>query len=258
MNFKKPMVIFVGAGPGDPDLLTIKGKKAIQEADFILYAGSLVPLEIIKLASPSVPTIDSAPLTLEESHELIKEAIGQGKLVARIHTGDPSLYGALPEQIALLNKEGISWEVIPGITAACAAAAVAGISFTRPEISQSLIITRQEGRTPMPPEESLSQLASHNTAMAIYLSGKIAHSVQHELSKSLAGETKILCAHRVGWPTQKLIWTTLAELAESVSKNSLESQTVFIVLPFQDKVEHKSLLYSSNFSHQYRSSRKDR
>lgn len=257
MSFKKRMVVFVGAGPGDPDLLTIKGKRAIEEADFILYAGSLVPKEIIALARPSVPAIDSACLTLEESHSLIKDAAARGLLVARIHTGDPSLYCALPEQIDLLDRDGIPWEVIPGVTAACAAAAAAGISFTRPEISQSLIISRQAGRTPMPPAESLASLAGHHTAMALYLSGKIAKEVQGELLKSLPGSAKALCAHRVGWPSQKLIWTTLDKLAECVEKNSLESQTVFLILPSHDEKGRRSSLYDGNFSHQCRRSDHD-
>ncbi len=252
MAYKKPMVIFVGAGPGDPDLLTIKGKRAIEEADFILYAGSLVPRAIINLARPSVPVIDSAFLTLEENHDLIIKSLKRGELAVRIHTGDPSLYGALPEQIALLNRDGFAWEVIPGITAACAAAAVAGISFTLPEISQSLIITRQAGRTPIPPEESIASLASHQTTMAIYLSGKLAAQVQDELSRHLPDDTRILCAHRVGWPAQKLVWTTLNELADCVQKNGLESQTVFLVLPSSGKAARPSSLYDKNFSHQYR------
>lgn len=248
---EKPRVIFVGAGPGSPDLLTVRGKEVIERADFIVYAGSLVPDAIIQLAKPGVPVFDSALLTLEESHELIRKAIDRGELVARIHTGDPSLYSALPEQIALLERDGISWEVVPGITAACAAAAAAGICFTRPEISQSLIISRQAGRTPMPENESLARLASHGTAMAIYLSGKIADTVQKELAKCLPWDTKIICAHRVGWPSQKIVRTTLADLADCVKKNQLESQTVFLVLPASDAAG-KSCLYSASFSHEYR------
>lgn len=254
---KKARVIFIGAGPGDPELLTLKGKAAIENADFIIYAGSLVPPAIIALARPEVPTIDSATLTLEESHELIKKAIQRGELVARIHTGDPSLYGALPEQIDLLDRDGIAWEIIPGITAACAAAAAAGISFTKPEISQSLIITRQAGRTPMPPSEALAALASHHSSMAIYLSGKIADEVQLELARSLPLDTPIFCAHKLGWPEQKLLWTRLGELAHCVQKNGLQSQTVFLVLPSHDKSGSTSRLYNKNFSHQYRISPND-
>ena len=158
------LVSFVGAGPGDPELLTIKGRKAIEEASLVLYAGSLVPPDVVACAAPGVPVVDSAPLTLEQCHDLVRRTALAGGPVARVHTGDPSLYGALREQARLLDQDGIPWRVIPGVTAACAAAAAAGVTFTVPEVTQSLIITRMEGRTPVPEREALHLLAAHGTS----------------------------------------------------------------------------------------------
>ncbi|MBO4301719.1 MAG: cobalt-precorrin-4/precorrin-4 C(11)-methyltransferase, partial [Desulfovibrio sp.] len=196
------LVSFVGAGPGDPELLTIKGRKAIAEAALVLYTGSLVPAAVVACASPNAVIQDSAPLTLEQCHVLMREASLAGKLVARVHTGDPSLYGCLQEQTKLLDADGIPWRVIPGVTAACAAAAAAGLSFTIPEAAQSLIITRMKGETPVPDNEKLPALAAHKTSMAIYLSANRAEEVQKSLLRSLPAETPILCAHRVGWPDE--------------------------------------------------------
>lgn len=250
-----PHVAFVGAGPGDPELLTIKGQKAIARAGMVLYAGSLVPPDVISCASKEARIYDSSGMTLEEAHALVAQAVSGGEHVARVHTGDPSLYSALPEQIALLERDGIPWLVIPGITAACAAAAAAGISFTMPEISQSLIITRQPGRTPMPALENIASLAAHHAAMAVYLSGKTANALQKELEQSLDPETPVLCAQRVGWPEQKLVWATVGGLASCVKNNSLERQTVFLVLPGNKKEAVRSRLYSCDFSHDFRSAR---
>lgn len=251
-----PHVAFVGAGPGDPELLTIKGHKAIARADMVLYAGSLVPAEVIGCAKKEARIYDSSGMTLEESHALVAQAVSAGGYVARVHTGDPSLYSALPEQIALLERDGIPWLVIPGVTASCAAAAAAGLSFTLPEISQSLIITRQPGRTPVPHLEKIASLASHHTAMAVYLSGKTANVLQKELEQSLDSETPVLCAQRVGWPEQKLVWATVRELASCVEANSLGRQTVFLVLPGHKKEAVRSRLYSGDFSHDFRPKRK--
>ncbi len=244
------LVSFVGAGPGDPELLTIKGRKAIERADLLLYAGSLVSPAILEFAKPRARIVDSAYLTLEESHALVKEAALAGQAVARAHTGDPSLYGAMREQCALLERDNIPWEVIPGVTAACAAAAAAGISFSIPELSQTLILTRSAGRTPMP--ESLAALAKHKTAMAVYLSGKNALETQRQLMESLAGDCPVLCAHRVGWPEERLVWTRLDALAACVRENALERQTIFLILPCEGQEGRPSRLYAADFSHDFR------
>lgn len=251
------MVSFIGAGPGDPELLTIKGRNAIAAASLVLYAGSLVPAAIAALAGKEARVVDSAPLTLEESHALVAATAFAGKDVARVHTGDPAIYGALSEQAALLEAAGIPWRVIPGVTAACAAAAAAGVSFTYPEISQTLIITRIAGATPMPAAENIASLAAHKTSMAIYLSGKKAVGLQSELEKALPPETPILCARRVGWPEEKLVWTTLKNLAETAAKEGMGRQTLFLVLPGHNREGRPSRLYSASFGHEFRAACKD-
>ncbi|MBR3663518.1 MAG: precorrin-4 C(11)-methyltransferase [Desulfovibrio sp.] len=240
-------VFFIGAGPGDPELLTLKGARLIACADLVLYTGSLVPPAILTNHAPHARVIDSALLSLEDIHRLMRDCALQGQRCARVHTGDPSLYGALREEITLLEQDGIPWQVVPGVTAATAAAAACGISFTVPEVTQTLIISRMEGKTPMPAAESLDLLACHKTSLAIYLSSKLADKVQEKLLASgLPAETPILCAHRVGWPEEALIWTTLADLAHCMHKHNLQRQTLILVLPAEAAKGAKSILYSKD------------
>lgn len=247
------LVCFIGAGPGSADLITLRGIKAIQQADLVLYAGSLVSPEILEFAKSSAQIRSSASLTLEETHALIVATASKGGLTARVHTGDPTLFGALAEQIALLNKDSIPWQIIPGITAATAAAAAAGISFSLPEKAQSLIITRLEGRTPMPKAERLADLASHGTSMAIYLSGQDPERLQRELSASLPVSTPIICASRVSWPDQVIVKTTLVNLSKTVKEHGMGRQTIFLILPASGEDFARSKLYDANFSHSFRS-----
>ena len=159
-------VYFIGAGPGDPELLTLKGRRLICEADLVLYAGSLVPPELVACAKASARVEDSAPLCLEETHALMRDCALSGGMVARVHTGDPSLFGAVREQARLLDADGIPWEIVPGVSAAFAAAAAGKVSFTVPETTQSLIVTRLDGRTPVPEKERLKELAAHGASLA--------------------------------------------------------------------------------------------
>lgn len=251
------IVSFIGAGPGDPELLTIKGRARIQSADLVLYAGSLVPPEVVTCASPDARVVDSAPLTLEQCHALMRECALGGGQVARVHTGDPSLYGTVREQMLLLQADGIPCEVIPGVTAAFAAAAAAGISLTVPEAGQSLIITRMAGRTPVPEKERLRHLAAHGCSLAIYLSAGHAEAVQAELLDMLPPETPVLCACRVGWPDALLHEATVATLAEDVRTLGLTRQTVFLVLPGQRAAGARSRLYAPDFSHGWRDAGED-
>lgn len=248
-------VWFVGAGPGDPDLLTIKGRACIEAADLVLYAGSLVPVATVACARAGARVVDSAPLTLEECHALMHDAAMAGQSVARVHTGDPSLYGTLREQIRLLERDGIPYGVVPGVTSACAAAAAAGLSFTVPEVTQSLILTRMEGRTPVPERERLGTLAAHGCSLAVYLSAAEPEALQKELLGVLPAATTVLCAHRVGWPDQQLIRTTAGQLAACVREHGLTRQTVFLVLPGQDAAPTASKLYDPAFSHGRRKGR---
>ncbi len=227
----------------------------IREADRVLYAGSLVPPALLAAAgrSPGPEVIDSASLTLEETHALCLETTRRGGLVARVHTGDPSLYGAIREQIRLLERDGVDWEIVPGVTAAFAAAAAAGLSLTVPEVTQSVVLTRQAGRTPVPPDERLHDFARHHCTMAVYLSSENAGSLQAELAE-LPQDTPVVCAHRVGWPDQRLIRATVGTLAECVRAHKLTRQTVFLILPGERGHNNTvSRLYAPEFSHGFRS-----
>ncbi len=246
-------VAFVGAGPGDPDLITVRGRRVIREADLVLYAGSLVPPEVVACARADARVEDSAPMTLEETHALMVETVRAGGLVARVHTGDPSLYGAVREQAALLERDGIGYRVIPGVTAAFAAAAAAGVSFTLPERTQSLIITRLEGRTPVPEREHLRRMARHGASMAVYLSAGDPEGVARELREGgYSGRTPVVVAHRVGWPDERVLFATLDTLSKTVSREGITRQAVFLVLPGQDEPSTPSRLYSGDFQHGFR------
>lgn len=244
-------VIFVGAGPGDPDLITVRAQRVIAQADLIVYAGSLVPRAVLEGAKPEARLVDSAPLTLEKTHQIMAQAAHAGLLVARVHTGDPSLYGTVPEQARLLEAEGIPWEVVPGVSAAFAAAAAAKVSFTLPEGPQSLIFTRLPGRTPVPAEEDLTQLARSRAAMAIYLSASKAKELAEKLRRAgLAPETPVVVAARVGHFGEEIRRTTLDRL--EADAQDLTRQTVFLVLPGHEAPHPASRLYDPTFSHGFR------
>ena len=246
-------VYFIGAGPGDPELITVKGHKCIQQADLVLYTGSLVPKEVVACAKENAKVVDSSSMTLNETHAMILETVRSGGTVARVHTGDPSLYGAIKEQMILLDHNGISYEVIPGVTVAFAAAAAAKISFTLPEKAQTLIFTRMEGRTPVPDRERLRDLARHNTSMALYLSSSDPDGVVKELmAGGYSGETPVVVAYRVGWPDELLVTTQLSALADVVKETGIHKQAVFLVLPGQKDDPVFSRLYSPEFSHGFR------
>jgi len=249
-------VYFIGAGPGDPELVTVKGQRLIQEADLVLYAGSLVPKAVVACAKEGARVEDSAPLNLEETHALMMETVNSGGMVARVHTGDPSLYGATREQMELLDRDGATYEVIPGVTAGFAAAASATRSFTVPEVTQTLIFTRMAGKTPVPEAEGLRKLASHGSAMCIYLSAGNPEGIQEELlAGAYDGATKVVMAYRVGWPDQRVVECELGQLAETARCNGFKQQTVFMILPGQGELDAgtaKSLLYDKDFQHEFR------
>ncbi|SHN66322.1 precorrin-4 C(11)-methyltransferase [Desulfovibrio litoralis] len=246
-------VYFIGAGPGDPELITVKGQRLIQQADLIIYTGSLVPKEVLMWASPKATVINSASLDLNELCKLMINGVKEGKLVARVQTGDPSLYGAIQEQISELNRADIRWEIVPGVSSAFAAAAAAGISFTLPELTQSLIFTRLEGRTPSPESEQLHLLAQHKTSMAIYLSAGHQKRLKEELKKAkLPDETPIIAVYCASQPEQKIIYTTLLNLEEDTK--DLVKQTIFLILPahLKEKEAALSRLYATEFQHAFR------
>lgn len=249
-------VIFVGAGPGDPELITVKGLKAVNQADMIIYAGSLVPQGLFE-HSKARDIVDSSGLTLEQTHEMMVKAFGQGRSVVRVHTGDPSIFGTIHEQTSLLNKQGIPFEIIPGVTSAFAAAARANVSFTLPEVSQTLIITRSSGRTKVPQGQDLTRLASTGSSMAVYLSAGLAKEVQSDLLKGgLKEDTPVIIGWKVGWDEEEIIKTGLINLAQTVEERKIKGQAIFLILPHGDN-EKRSKLYDPCFSHGFRKNRVD-
>ena len=256
-------VWFIGAGPGAPDLITLRGARLIAEADLVLYAGSLVPPEVIGNAKFDATLRDSSSMTLEETHGLIKEFALRGQNTARVHTGDPALYGALLEQTRLLDRDGIPWSVVPGVSAAFATAAEAGQSITLPEVRQTLIITRLPGKTPMPEGENLRALASAGAALAVYLSAEHVFELQSELlAAGLAPDTKVIVGHRVSWPDGSTAAAPLGDLSEFVRGRKLSRQTMFLILPGESIDPHTkapsdpgttSRLYAAEFEHGFRS-----
>lgn len=246
-------VYFIGAGPGDPELLTIKAARIIAEAGLVLYAGSLVPAKVVAHARPEAKVVDSSGLTLEQTHALLVETIKAGRSAARVHTGDPALYGAVREQALLLDRDGVAWEVVPGVSAAFAAAAEAKVSFTVPEVTQTLMITRLAGRTPVPGREALAGLAAHGAAMAVYLSAADAPRLRAELlAGGYAHDTVVVIGHKIGWPDGETLRTTLADMAETVSAANIGRQAVFLVLPGESAGQARSKLYDPQFAHGYR------
>ncbi|MDR1242636.1 MAG: precorrin-4 C(11)-methyltransferase [Deltaproteobacteria bacterium] len=246
-------VWFIGAGPGDPELITLKGRRLIAAADLVIYAGSLVPESIIQYAGSGAEIVDSSPLHLAEIHRLVRKYALSGLTVARVHTGDPCLYGALREQMELLDADGIAYAVVPGVSAAFAAAAAASVSLTAPETAQSFSITRLSGRTGVPDSQGVRSLAAHGGSLAVYLSGAEAQKLAVELrAAKLPEHTPILAAYRVGWPEEKLVRTTLAGLEDIAQQEDLRGQVVFLVLPGEGQPGRPSRLYDKNFSHGFR------
>ncbi len=259
MQSEKPerhTIHFVGAGPGDPDLITVKGRRALARADLVIFAGSLVPEALLRWTQPSCECIDSAPLHLDDIVALMKTAYRRGKRVVRLHTGDPSLYGAVFEQMAALAADDIPCAVIPGVTAAFAAAAALGIEYTLPEVSQTLILTRMAGRTPVPESEDLGRLAAHRASMAIYLSISMVDRVQQVLAAQYGADAPCAVVYRASHPDEKTVRTVIGRLAETVHAEQITRQAVIVVGKVLsvslDRLEKRSRLYDKHFAHGFR------
>ena len=221
-------VYFIGAGPGDPDLITVKGKKIVEKADIIIYAGSLVNKDIIACHKDGAEIYNSAVMNLDEVMEVTVKGIKDNKTVARVHTGDPSIYGAIREQMDILDEHGIEYEVIPGVSSFVASAAAIKKEFTLPDVSQTVICTRLEGRTPVPEGESLESLASHKASMAIFLSVQMIDSVVERLGRYYEKETPVAVIQKATWPDEKIVQGTLENIAELVKKEKITKTSVFI------------------------------
>ncbi len=257
MTMEKHPIIFCGAGPGDPELITVKGQKALAEADLVLYAGSLVPEAVLVWAPDEAERISSADLDLEQIVQRMYDAYTAGKKVVRLHTGDPSLYGAIREQMDELRVRQIPYQVIPGVTAAFAAAAVLGLEYTVPEKTQTLILTRMAGRTPVPEKESLRSLARHNASLVIYLSMALVQEVTDILSEAYGEDARCAIAYRVSHPEERIILARVADLAQTAKEQNIHRLAVIMVGPALDDPSAlealRSRLYDKDFAHGYRS-----
>lgn len=249
---RKGHIEIVGAGPGDPDLVSVKGRQFLETADLILYAGSLVPIELTYCAKAGAVVRSSASMNLEEQFALMKEAYDKGQLVVRLHTGDPCIYGAIQEQMAFFDENKMSYHITPGISSFQAAAAALRSQFTIPEEVQTIILTRGEGRTPMPEKEKLHLLAQSQSTMCIFLSAAIADQVQQELLTHYPPETPVAACYKLTWKDEKIYRGKLKDLAGIIKENKLTLTTMIVVGKAIDNRQGLSRLYAHEFKHLFR------
>jgi precorrin-4 C11-methyltransferase len=264
MAIEKGKVYIIGGGPGDPELLTLKAKRIIETADVVIYADSLVHPSIAAFARPGAEVHGSKRLTLPEIMDLMVQAVRQGKTVARVQSGDPAIYGAILEQMRVLEKEGIEYEIIPGVSSAFAAAARLKAELTLPGESQTIIMTRAQGRIPMPSGEQLRDLAAHGCTLVIFLSiTRIARIARELRAAGYSEDTPTAVVYRVGWPDEQIIRGTLADIAAKVREAKITLQALILVgkaldpsLRYPDPSDQaspaSSNLYSDVYSHRYR------
>ena len=245
-------VEIVGAGPGDPDLVSVRGRRLLERADLILYAGSLVPKELTLCAKPGATVRSSADMSLEEQCDLMKDFYDKGKYIVRLHTGDPCIFGAIQEQMAFFDKHGMDYHITPGISSFLAAAAELRSQFTIPERCQTIILTRGEGRTPMPEKEKLHLLARSQSTMCIFLSAAIVDDVQRELLQEYPEDTPVAACYHLTWKDQRIYRGVLKDLAKMVHDNNLTLTTMLVVGEAIDNRSENSKLYDKRFTHLFR------
>ena len=247
------MVHFVGAGPGAPDLITLRGAELRKQADVIIYAGSLVNPALLDMAREDCEIHTSAKMTLEQVIDVMKQAEAAGKTTVRLHTGDPCVYGAIREQMDALDELGISYDDVPGVSSFCGAAAALRAEYTLPGVSQSVIITRLAGRTPVPDAESLSSMASHGASMAVFLSSGMLGRVQEELLKGAYTEdTPAALVYKATWPEEKTVRCTVGTLAQAGEAHGISKTALVLVGNFLDSPYEKSKLYDPTFTTEFR------
>lgn len=249
------MIYFIGAGPGAPDLITIKGKRHIEEADIIIYAGSLVNKELLHNAKAQCRIYDSAAMTLEEVLEVMSKGAAQGKTVARVHTGDPSIFGAIREQMDALDSLQIQYEVIPGVSSFLAAAAALKKEYTLPGVTQTVILTRMEGRTEVPSAERIQALAAHQATMVIFLSIGMMEELVVLLQTGYPENTPVAVVYKASWPEQKIVQGTLQDIAGKVKAEGIKKTALVVVGNFLGDEYALSKLYDRSFTHEFRSAR---
>lgn len=247
------MVHIVGAGPGDPELITVRGQRYLREADVVIYAGSLVNPELLKLCKEGAEIHDSAGMTLSEVLDVVERAEEKDRVTVRLHTGDPAIYGAIQEQMDLFQKKGIPYDVTPGVSSFLATAAVLRQEYTLPGISQTVIITRQEGRTPVPEREKIRALAAHQSTMCIFLSIAMLEDVVAELmAGGYEGTTPIAIVQRATWPEEKVVRATLDTIADALRGKNIDRTAMIVVGRCLDAEYDLSRLYAPEFSHMFR------
>lgn len=255
MNKKRmPTVFFIGSGPGDPELITVKGKRLLEEADVVIYAGSLVKEKVLQYAGKDAEIYNSAGMTLEEITGIMINSAKAGRKVVRLHTGDPTLYSALREQADILEREKIPYKVIPGVSSAFASAATLKQELTMPEVTQTVIFTRLEGNTAVPEKERLAELAGHQATMCIFLSIGMIEKVVEELRHGYPEDTPAAVVYRATWEDEKIVRGTLKDIAAKVKKAKITRQAMIIVgNTLASRItHHASRLYDKDFEHGYR------
>ncbi|KER06457.1 putative cobalt-precorrin-4 C-methyltransferase protein [Marine Group I thaumarchaeote SCGC AAA799-E16] len=250
-------VFFVGCGPGDPELITVKAKKLIQKADVVVYSGSLIPEPILKLCKKG-KLYDAAGMVREEIFDVLYKNAKKGKLVVRLHDGDPSIYGAIKEQIDNLEKKGISSKVVPGVTAFLASAAALGTQLTLPGVTQTIIVTRAESRTKVPKRERISELSMHKATLIFYLS---VHLLSKLVTEAIAGgykkSTPVAVVYRASWNDQKIVKGTLGDIVKKIKEEKITRTAIVIISDVINSESYEySKLYDKEFSHGYRKSKK--
>jgi precorrin-4/cobalt-precorrin-4 C11-methyltransferase len=246
------MVYFIGAGPGDVDLITVKGRDLLSQADIVIYAGSLVSKEHLKFCKTGVEIHNSASMTLEDVIKVMKKGNEEGKKIVRLHTGDPAIYGAIKEQMDELDKLNVEYEVVPGVSSFTAAASSIKKEFTLPSVSQTVILTRVEGRTPVPEKEDLEKLAGIGASMAIFLSISMIDKVVGKLRKGYGRNVPIAVVERATWEDERIITGTLDDIAEKVRAANITKCAQILVGDFIDCSYEKSKLYDGSFTHMFR------
>lgn len=245
-------VRFVGAGPGDPELITVRGMKALAEADLVLWAGSLVPRAVLQWVGDGARVEDSASMALEQQVDLMVRGHRAGQRVVRLHTGDPALFGATAEQWRGLDAAGVPYVVVPGVSSLFAAAAALPAELTLPGVSQSVIICRAAGRTPVPQGEDIASYAAHRATMAIFLSAGLGAQVAADLATHYPAETPAAIVQRASWPEQRIIRCTIATLASALAEEGIDRTAMILVGEALGGAGERSLLYDGAFSHGYR------
>jgi precorrin-4/cobalt-precorrin-4 C11-methyltransferase len=255
-NTTKPSTVyFVGAGPGDIELITLKGQRLLSKADVVVYAGSLINIRLLDYCPSTCHCIDSAVLNLDQIINIMAAAAFSGKAMVRLHTGDPSLYGSINEQMNALDQKGIPYKVVPGVSSFCGAAASLKRQLTLPGSTQTVILTRIGGRTPVPPEEDLEKLAVHGSSMVIFLSTQNIESVTRKLMKQMPPETPAALVYKATWPDETIIKGTLKTLAPQVMALGIRKTALILVGHWIEHWPEYSRLYDPDFSHEFRNAR---